>query len=587
MTASMSRSGRSQFLSITLVAALFSLASQALWADFAVQVGYYQKSYYAEETASGLRSAGYSVEMQPMLNQAGKARIRLIVGPYPDRQTADDALRQLKEEGRDGFIINYSVPLPEKPKMAPSDAITEPPPVITVAPMTPPPPDDIIPMEVQTDDVPASSPQLGVLAPEPATEDNFVGLDDLEDGRSVLTTGFFQSEVAEVWPKPEHLSKFRNTLEVSGQGRVSNAMAWKISGRLAYDAVFDLNDYYSTAVRDDQQFETSVRETYLDITRGDWDFRLGRQQIVWSEMVGLFFADVVSAKDLREFVLPELEILRIPQWAVRGEYFKGDFHGEAIWIPYPTYNDIGVPGSEFYAYPTPPPPGYGMIISGEHQPAGSLSDSNYGIRFSYLYNGWDMSAFYYDSMDTAPTFFREIISTPTPAFVYKPDHTRIEQLGGTLSKDLAAMVLKAEMIYTHDRWFALDQLSDSDGVVRQDTLDYVVGLEYNLFRSSRFTMRLFQRWFPDHDPALTLDRVESGLSLSFSTSLLDGKVEPQLMVGNGLNRGDWLASPKLVWNLNGNWRWVMGADLFGGDRMGLFGQYDDKDRVYTELRYIF
>ena len=72
-----------------------------------------------------------------------------------------------------------------------------------------------------------------------------------------------------------------------------------------------------------------MRETYLDVSAGDWDFRLGRQQIVWGEMVGLFFADVVSAKDLREFVLPDFDYLRIPQWSVRTEYFKGDFHGEA------------------------------------------------------------------------------------------------------------------------------------------------------------------------------------------------------------------------------------------------------------------
>ena len=68
---------------------------------------------------------------------------------------------------------------------------------------------------------------------------------------------------------------------------------------------------------------------------------------------------------------------------------------------------------------------------------------------------------------------------------------------------------------------------------------------------------------------------------------MDDNVEPQLLVITSLNRGDWVARPKVVWTLNGNWRWLMGADLFGGSRTGLFGQYDGKDRIYTEIRYIF
>ena len=82
-----------------------------------------------------------------------------------------------------------------------------------------------------------------------------------------------------------------------------------MSGRLVYDAVFDLNDYYPEVVRDDQRTEASIRETFVALSSGDWDFRLGRQNIIWGEMIGLFFADVVSAKDLREFVLPDFDYL--------------------------------------------------------------------------------------------------------------------------------------------------------------------------------------------------------------------------------------------------------------------------------------
>ena len=64
---------------------------------------------------------------------------------------------------------------------------------------------------------------------------------------------------------------------------------------------------------------------YLDMPVGDVELRLGRQHIVWGEMVGLFFADVVSARDMREFFTQEFDQQRIPQWAARAEYFKNDW----------------------------------------------------------------------------------------------------------------------------------------------------------------------------------------------------------------------------------------------------------------------
>jgi hypothetical protein len=65
-------------------------------------------------------------------------------------------------------------------------------------------------------------------------------------------------------------------------------------------------------------------------------------------MVGLFFADVVSARDMREFILPEFDQMRIPQWAARAEYFADDYHAELLWIPVASYDNIGKPGAEFY-----------------------------------------------------------------------------------------------------------------------------------------------------------------------------------------------------------------------------------------------
>ena len=109
-------------------------------------------------------------------------------------------------------------------------------------------------------------------------------------------------------PAPEHFSKAKLRTELSRTGQINEYLKWKISGRFDYDAAYDVSNFYPEAVRDNQRAQFFVRENYLDISAGNFDFRLGRQHVIWGEMVGLFFADVVSAKDLREFILPRFDI---------------------------------------------------------------------------------------------------------------------------------------------------------------------------------------------------------------------------------------------------------------------------------------
>lgn len=125
--------------------------------------------------------------------------------------------------------------------------------------------------------------------------------------------GFVQFEAARTTADPVHWSKLRLRSEIGGQGTLGTGIKWKASARLGHDAVFDVNDHYPAAVVRDQRTEATLRETYIDFGVGELDFRVGRQHVVWGEMVGLFFADVVSARNLREFILPEFDMLRTPQ----------------------------------------------------------------------------------------------------------------------------------------------------------------------------------------------------------------------------------------------------------------------------------
>ena len=400
--------------------------------------------------------------------------------------------------------------------------------------------------------------------------------------------GFFETQLAYTYSGPSHWSDVLGRVELGTHGHLGSGIKWKVTGRAEYNAAYDLTNFYAESVNRDQRARFQLGETYLDFSTGSLDWRVGRQQIVWGEMVGLFFADVVSAKDLREFILPDFQVLRVPQWAIRPEYFKGDFHAELVWIPFPSYDDIGQPfqvgkpgsGTDFYPYPVSPA-GIPLVMD-EKKPGYGLDHTNYGVRLTQLSHGWDFSGFWYSSMDSQPTFYRDAANPQ----VFYPRHDRIWQAGGTVAKDFQSFVLKAEAVYTDGRSFNVTSLAPGDGLVQQNTLDWVVGLDFNPTTDTRLNAQLFQRIFFDHAPDTLFEQYESGISLLVNHKL-SHDWEAEALLIHSLNRNDWMLRPKLTWGFQPNWRMNLGVDVFSGPPTGLFGQYDNRDRVYAEMRRDF
>lgn len=395
--------------------------------------------------------------------------------------------------------------------------------------------------------------------------------------------GFIQFEAARTTAEPEHWSKLRTRAELGSAGKLGAELKWKLGARFDYDFVYGINDFYSSEVQNNQRMNIELRENYLDYSAGNWDFRLGKQHIVWGEMVGLFFADVVSARDLREFILPEFDQMRTTQWAARAEYFVDDLHAELLWVPVASYDNIGKPGAEFYPY-QPVPSGYNARYLPEKRPENDINNMNYGLRLSTLKNGWDVSGFYYRSTDISPTFYRQYDAPNT--FTFQARHDRIHQYGGTVSKDFGDIVLKAEGVYTRGRSFTTLDFTDADGVVRQNTLDWAAGLDFTLPAETRLNVQIFQRQFANHDANIIPDKHENGYSLLLNNKFVNNW-EAQALFISSLNRTDWLFRPRLSWSFERNWRWILGADVFHGPQTGMFGRYDAMDRVYSEVRFSF
>ena len=401
-------------------------------------------------------------------------------------------------------------------------------------------------------------------------------------------TGFLETTLAYAYGEPSHWSRAVARLQLGAQGRFGDDVRWKVSGRLDADPVYFGSDFYLDRVKDDQRADFFFRENYVDFAHGDWDFRLGAQQIVWGEVVGLFFADVVSARDMRDFLLPGFDVIRIPQWAARAEYTTGDHHLELVRIPVPAFDRIGQPGADFYPapLPSPTPEALAEVFRNPERPARSLRNSNFGIRANTLLSGWDLSAFYYRSFSSQATFYREPVAGSDVPFVFVPRHDRIWQAGGTVSKDFGDFVLRAEAVYTHGQGFSVADLAQADSVVKRSTFDYIAGLEWMLPRDTRLNVQVFQRFMSGREDDLSVRFRDVGMSL-YVSSKLTSTLEPQLLWIQYFDDAGAMIRPRLNWTVSPNTVVAFGADIFTGPANGFFGRFNNRDRVYVEARYSF
>jgi hypothetical protein len=149
-----------------------------------------------------------------------------------------------------------------------------------------------------------------------------------------LSKFFFQTE----WTyQPTDVFKlFANTRVLADA-----TQSWD-SDLLDYNAFpIDVPDYDWTMMKaSDDEYRAEVWELYADITLGHLWVRAGKQQIAWGEMIGARFLDAVNSVDISwnfMFEPEEFEILRIPNWMIRGIYSLGP---DAI----PGFSDVSVEG---------------------------------------------------------------------------------------------------------------------------------------------------------------------------------------------------------------------------------------------------
>jgi len=320
----------------------------------------------------------------------------------------------------------------------------------------------------------------------------------------------------------------------------------------------------------------------LDIYFRSVDLRIGKQQIIWGKADGVFITDIVSPKDLSEFLLRDFAEIRMGITALKADYYRGDDTFEFVWVPVftPTLmleeNSIWYPKVEF-------PPSAVFDYSGNTVEP-EFGNGELFARFSAMTSLIDyelMGGYMWDDDPVMHIYTDQ----DSGEITVSPSYHRLSVGGGSFSSTLGSLILRGEAAYYGGKYFSATGSGLVDGTIRKDYLHYLLGMDYSLW-DTRLSVQFVQQAVLDYDSRINNDEFTNTMTFMASRDFLRETLRVELFSYLGLNDKDALVRPKVTFSPVDGLGLIFGCNIFVGDE-GRFGQYDENDMIYTKIKYSF
>lgn len=313
-----------------------------------------------------------------------------------------------------------------------------------------------------------------------------------------------------------------------------------------------------------------VNELFVDVMKGAWNFRLGKQIITWGETELKRTTDVINPMDLR-YSFPGIspfEDLKIGLWMLR-TFYKSELPGDLL------FETIFIPGDHQLMRIPVSGSNWGSGLFNEDMPSSvanhwvtwlqdnwkhdapprlrSLRYYQWGMRLRGYTKGVDWTLQYFDSVDFIPTAIPDRLNNAATRFFGfgKTDrrfdkyfnYERTRYVGGSFQYPEERWVkgmLRGEVSYQIGKHYNLwdpkagdiDQVLQ-DKVVQRDAVGYGIAIDrpilwpwlmkYNDARKLDLTFQVFQDWILRHQRELVIsgrgkgDRNTTSLTIQLMT----------------------------------------------------------------------
>ena len=337
----------------------------------------------------------------------------------------------------------------------------------------------------------------------------------------------------------------------------------------------------------DKDIVFNLREVYLDLYFNSFDLRIGKQQVIWGKADGVFITDIVSPKDLSEFLLRDFDEIRMGVTAVKFDYYIKNNTLELVWIPVFSSTLEAEEGSIWR--PAMDIPQYANFDLSKKEITPSLKNSEIFLKFSALTSFIDFELMAGYTWDDDPVIhsLKEIdpLTQTILSLTFFPTHHRLTVFGGSFSSTFGGLIIRGEGAFYKGKYFQTSDSTEPEGVVKKDYLQYLIGLDRTIW-GIKVSVQFIQKAILDYKTNIIPAQYENLVTFLARKDILRETLHLELFTYIGLDNRDALIRPKITYDFADSFSLLLGANIFTGDK-GSFGQFKNNDMVYMKLKYSF
>ncbi|MBI4741388.1 MAG: hypothetical protein HY777_07555 [Betaproteobacteria bacterium] len=325
--------------------------------------------------------------------------------------------------------------------------------------------------------------------------------------------------------------------------------------------------------------QSELREGYADYAAGNWDLRVGRQVLTWG-LGDLVFVNDVFPKDHEAlFAGRPLEYLKRGADAVKLGIYPQFASFELVIAP--DFRESRIPDARRFHLYDPMP----MVADRVTQAPGK---GDAGLRIYRDIAGWDAAVYLYRGYQRTPSMRPDSMTAPTRITYFYPE---LSTLGASLSGRAGEGVASFEAAYYDSR----QDRAGTDFTVPNSQTRLLAAYQWQPWEDFSLNLQYYAEQMHGYDAyRLSLPegfpadkRWSHTAALRATQFFLHQTLRLSVYASRNASNGDYFINPELRYSFTDSVWGALGANVFGGQPWGQFGQLSRDDNVYLQLRYEF
>lgn len=324
-----------------------------------------------------------------------------------------------------------------------------------------------------------------------------------------------------------------------------------------------------------------LREAYLEYAAESWDFRIGRQIIIWGKADGVQITDVISPMDLTEFLAQDYDDIRMPVDALKFRYLRDQVNFEFIWAPN-FQASIFPDGENPWAIKTEFPADLNVTFENPLIPEKKLKNSEFGGKISFYLPGIDLALSSLYTWDKLSVMNQT--KTDDNNLSIRAEHHRLTFVGMEFSLPYHEFVIRGEAAYYKGKH--LEPASLDDWLMKKNTVNWLLGLDWYPGSNWTLSAQFADNFILDYDKKIYNDQHTMISTFNISKKFFRETLTLSSFAYIGINDGDVFDRSSINYALTDELHLSAGIDIFVGDE-GMFGQFKDNNEVWVKAKYSF